>query len=142
MKTFEVRTEEEGIGNLLLVITNQDFASEEDALKSLWIEAQEYSKNTPLELIESDYLKESKSFALSHVSEEDFKSRLNGIFNLFDSYNHRLEEVPDRSFVQIKEQVMKSAVSKVLILEDDFTTYSVFVASNSSKALFSWCDVI
>lgn len=142
MNVFEVRSEEEGVGNLLLVITAKDYTSDDEALKSLWVEAQEYGEDTPIEKIESDYLQGCKSFELKNVLAKDFESRLNDIFCLFESYNQPLEEIPEHSFLKIKESAMKCAGCSVMLLEDDFTTYSAFIVDGSSKALFSWCDVV
>src|SRR5690606_10084636 len=138
IKTFEVRSEEEGVGNLLLVVTDQDFASDGETLKSLWIEAQEYDDQIQLDVIESDYLKEHKDFKLKEVSAEDFKSRLDCLFSIIESYDQKLEELPEKSLAYMKEFLAGkgcAANSKILLLDDDFSTYSAFIVSGSSKAL-------
>jgi hypothetical protein len=37
---------------------------------------------------------------------------------------------------------MRGVGGRVILLEDDFTTYSVFIVEGSSRALFSWNDVV
>ncbi|GAA6151568.1 hypothetical protein [Pseudoteredinibacter isoporae] len=141
MNIFEVRSEDEGIGNLLFVVVKQDFTSDDEILKLLWIEAQEYNESTPIDKIESDYSRKRKNFKLSGVDTKDFKSRLKDIFSLFESYDQILEEFPGGSFSKIKEEMVKVYSGRVILLEDDCATYCAFISNGSSKALFSWCDV-
>ncbi|MCK4842661.1 MAG: hypothetical protein KAT04_12395 [Methylococcales bacterium] len=143
-KSYEVRSEDEGIGNMLLVITDDSYASDEQALKSLWVEAQEFNEQTLLEVIDGGYEKESKGFELKKLSDKVLEGRLKELFNIMGSYHGQLEESPEKSLMRMKEYFSKNTVldNKVLLLENDFSTYSVFIANDYSKALFSWCDVV
>ena len=142
MKTFEVRSEEEHVGNLLFVVAFQEFESNDEALKCLWVEAQEYRESALVEFIEMEYLNDRSKFQFKTIDENKFEERLVNIFRLFDSYGHPLEESCANSFSIIREVVMGSGGRKIILLEDDFSTYSALIINESSRALFLWNDVI
>ena len=145
-KSYEVRSEEELVGNLLLVVTTEIFSSDESALKYLWIAAQEYSNLTSSEVIEKDYSKKCKNFSFKKSNIGAFRDKLNDILFKVKSYGQTLEESPAGALIYIKELLLKKidtdADSNLLLLEDDFSTYSVFISSKSCSVIFSWNDVI
>jgi hypothetical protein len=137
--TYEVRTEEEFIGNILLIVCDYSSYTNNEALKALWVEAQEFSDCTTEEEKNRCFENAKEIFICQKESFDAFLSKSKEIFSKFCSS----EEIGD-DMMHIQEIIAhtKNHLDSIFVLSDDFSSYVVFIKQKDRYMLFSWMDVI
>jgi len=136
--TLEARTEEELIGNLLLVHLHHCTLNQADALKALWIEVEEYTADFTEDLKNNHFYSAKKHFYFKEIQVEAFFIKLHTISSKFDKCSNKTK----KDVKLIEDFLLKIKINSISILEDDFDDYSVFISLKNEYIFFSWTDVI
>jgi hypothetical protein len=143
MIDYEIRSDEENIGNVLWVVEDRVNGNDEDYLKKLWIEAEEYADCADQEYVSKQYLKDKKAFKDSEVSLDNFLGRAETLIQKIvksedaiclmsgDEFEVKKLKLPD---------LQGDAIARVLL--DDFSSLMVFVEDRKTAMLFCWNDVV
>jgi len=136
--TLEARTEEELIGNLLLVYLHHCTLNQADALKALWLEVEEYSNQISESTKNDHFYAAKKHFYFKEIQVEAFFIKLHTISSKFDKCSNKTK----KDVKLIEDFLLKIKINSISILEDDFDDYSVFISLKNEYIFFSWTDVI
>ncbi|OZG69943.1 hypothetical protein BTA51_28600 [Hahella sp. CCB-MM4] len=143
VKEYEIRSEEEKIGNILLIESSKSYNSKDDAFEDLWIIAQEYSSSTDRSKMEADYKKEMVRFIMEQVDADSVTDRISEIIERFKNDNVAIKCMPEDAVHEIKGFLKKGFKQReIFVLEDDFDEYTIVSWEKYSSFMFSWNDII
>jgi|GEM_PF-2794575 len=138
--TLEARTEEELIGNLLLVHLHHCTLNQADALKALWLEVEEYSDQISENTKNDHFYAAKKHFYFKEIQVEAFFIKLHTISSKFDKCSNKTKK--DVKLIEDFLLSSKNKISLISILHDEFDDYDVFISLENEYVFFSWIDVI
>lgn len=144
-EVYEARSEEEHVGNILLVISDEEYRSDNDALMALWIEAQEYSAQTDEREKTRDFKRAKEGFLYREISVDEFTLKARNNFSKLEQYpGEVIYSMPEEGLEFIRQKIFRclDQTENIYVLEEDFSSYFIFFTGNYFNMLFSWDDVI
>lgn len=135
-RVYEYRSEEEYIGNLLLVSSKKVEIEKKSLLKVLWIEAEEYASDTPVYRVDKDFEDFYKSVELRKLSRDECNSKISAVIQKFSEFKFKAEE-------NLDEELFTNIIFEdSYLVEEDFSCLQLFLIGRHECHLFSWMDVV
>lgn len=141
LETKEFRSEEEFIGNLLLVRAFEtEGISGEEILVELWSEAEEFAPDTEKCFKLDLYKKDKEKYLLKQIELPIFIKKISEISKKFENL---VDGISEEAFAILSSVMEQSQTNEsILLLEDVYQAYSVVITCRNLSLFFSWQDVI
>ncbi|MBF7073957.1 hypothetical protein ISG33_11155 [Glaciecola sp. MH2013] len=145
LKEIEFRSEEEFVGNILIVVSESKPISVNIELKRLWITAQDYHNGYPEKLIETEFKEFERGITIKPKGVEEFKVRIEQKIKLIEDYLKKCQFEPTQNKAYELKNIVYTNLhtsTSVYILLDDLTEYCALVLSDANSMLVCWDDVV
>ncbi|MCV2885504.1 hypothetical protein OE749_12440 [Aestuariibacter sp. AA17] len=136
ISVYEYRSEEEHVGNLMLISSEKNMVEIKEILKALWIEAENYSSGTPNSKKEKDFEDFYQSISLVKISKAESEYKISSVVN-------RLSKFEPKTNVRLDVALVRNInFEESYLIEESFSSLLMLFIGQRECYMFSWVDVI
>ncbi len=142
IQDYEVRTDDEGVGNLLLVTGNAKNMDSLCVLKELFCVCNQYSESISSQTIDSDFSEFCNNCLFKQVDSNFLREKMSKNINKIMDYRYGFVEVPRGSMEEIQRILFDVDFNEIYLLENDYDSLCFQLIGCNSQMLLCWTDVV